>query len=226
MGVQALGPPLVHEGRYEVNSRLHSDDETGFQAARQAQGAQSELGAALHLTAVTHPVFAQALHVVNVQPQHMPQPVRKKERVGASGHRFMGVSLEQADLAKSFGQAKAGQLVHLAVLRAGCHRIDGGLLDLQQKGVELFLAHGKTSAHGQTAGDVAGVVQAGFGPAVVDSQIAPDHAMGMGGVVQNFSTHAVDRRKRPAGRPWRSSHRPWRPPPPAPIPPAGCAAWR
>jgi len=129
----------------EVDSRLHGEHEPGLQLAGHPQVLQTELAASGNGGVVADVILAQVLHVVDVETEHVPQPVGEEEGVGALVDRLLGVTPHQADLLQPGGDGAGSRHVHLLEHHTGLHRPDRVLLRIENDLVDLLLLRGEAA---------------------------------------------------------------------------------
>ncbi len=169
--MQAVGAPAVHQLRDEVDAGLDGEDEAGLEAPRQSEVGEPELGRPLLPDLVADDV-AEVLHVVDVEAQHVAEPVDEEHRVRARLDRSLHIPLHEAEVLEAGGDGPRRQQVELAVGDSGRGGRDRRFVGRQHDLVDFALLLGVPSGDGHRTGDVRRVAARRLGAAVDQQQVA------------------------------------------------------
>ena len=166
-----LSPPTVYQLGDEVDAWLDGEHKSGLQRSCQAQRLIPEHGA-LGFAVVTHPHFAQVLHIVHVEAHHVPHAAWEEQRVSTSPHRLVHVALHQPQRPHALGDGGTRLHVYVAEGNSRRYSVHSCAVRLQAQVEDDALLLAEIVAHGACRRQVAAVVAAHLGARVEQKHVA------------------------------------------------------
>ena len=163
--------PLLDQRGDEIEARLYRQHEIFPEFATQAQSRGPELRGTPGLFVVTDVILAEIFHVMHIQAQHVPEPVRHEQRVRTGVDSLLHIAAHQLQVLETGDQGPADRPVHLLIRDSGTDQC-AGMLHAGQNGlVDVTLPGREDAANRQRPGVVGGIMPVAFDPAIHEQQV-------------------------------------------------------